>query len=317
MGMKTQTMIKRTLYFGNPAYLSTRLEQLLIQMPEVQSNSTLTDDYKKLSDISIPIEDIGVVILDHSRITITQVLMHKLLANNVAIITCNEQHLPVGLHLPIEGNTIQAERFKYQLEASVPLKKQLWQQTVEAKINNQAALIEDDAVQRRLRKLATDVKSGDPTNHEGQAAALYWKNLFAPKSFLRHREGSPPNNLLNYGYALLRATMARSIVATGLLPTLGIFHRNRYNAYALADDLMEPYRPFVDHIILNWIKAGEQDLELTKERKAALLQIPAMDVQMNGEKSPMMLAMQRTASSLVKCFEGKQRKLALPELNVS
>jgi CRISPR-associated protein Cas1 len=306
-------MIKRTLYFGNPSYLSIQNEQLHIRFPDVERNAT-SEEVKKQAFTTVPIEDIGVVVLDHAQITISHFVLHKLMANNVALITCNEQHMPCGLLMPLEGNTVQAERYKYQLEASVPLKKQLWQQTVQAKINNQAYVIEHDATKRRLYKMTQDVKSGDVTNFEGQAAALYWKHFFYPNPFFRQREGEAPNNLLNYGYALLRATMARSLVASGLMPTLGIFHRNRYNAYALADDMMEPYRPFVDKMVLEIVKKNSSDLTLDKAIKAEFLSIPAMDVIINGEKSPMMIAMQRTSASLVRCFEGKQRKLLLPEM---
>lgn len=306
-------MIKRTLYFGNPSYLSIQNEQLHIRFPEVERNAT-SEAVKQQAFASVPVEDIGVVVLDHAQITISHFTLHKLLANNVALITCNEQHMPCGLMLPLEGNTVQAERFKFQLEASAPLKKQLWQQTVQAKICNQAAVLQHDASKRRLLKMSQDVKSGDVSNLEGQAAALYWKHFFYPELFLRSREGEPPNNFLNYGYALLRATMARSLVASGLMPTLGIFHRNRYNAYALADDLMEPYRPYVDQMVLEMKMKGLQDWNLTKEIKAQFLGIPAMDIMINGEKSPLMIAMQRTSASLVRCFEGKQRKLVLPEM---
>jgi CRISPR-associated protein Cas1 len=307
-------MIKRTLYFGNPAYLSTKLEQLVIKFPDVEKNPNLSSDFKQKSGASIPIEDIGVVVLDHQQITITQFTLHKLMDNNVAVITCNEQHLPCGLLLPIEGNTTQAERYKYQIETSLPFKKQLWQQTVQAKIKNQAYLMQDKRHQSRLLKMALDVKSGDAQNHEAQAAALYWRYIFHPLEFFRHREGAPPNNILNYGYALLRATMARCLVGSGLLPTLGIFHRNRYNAYALADDMMEPYRPLVDKLVLELLNEEIDMHELSPAIKSRLLSLPAADVLINGEKSPLMIAMQRTSASLAKCFEGKQRKLLLPEI---
>lgn len=286
----------------------------MIKFPDVEKNAKLSEDFKAKSGTSVPIEDIGLVMLDHTQITITQFTLHKLMENNVAVITCNEQHMPNGLLLPLEGNSIQAERYKHQLEASVPLKKLLWQQTIQAKIKNQAFVMRDKKQQSRLLKMATQVKSGDAQNHEAQAAALYWRHLFYPVEFFRHREGPPPNNLLNYAYAILRATMARSIVGSGLLPTLGIFHRNRYNAYALADDLMEPYRPLADQVILNILDEKEPIDMLNNNIKARLLSLPAMDVLINGEKSPLMIAMQRTSASLAKCYEGKQRKLHLPEI---
>jgi CRISPR-associated protein Cas1 len=296
-------MIKRTLYFGSPAYLKTNNEQLVFE-------STDTGEIK-----SAPIEDIGVVILDHQQITISQALIAKLLANNVAFVTCDNTHHPTGLLLNLDGNSLQSQKFQAQLEATVPLKKQLWQQTVSVKLLNQAAMLESIRIPaKNLRNWATEVKSGDSENHEATAAAYYWKNLFPDfLEFRRERYGPPPNNLLNYGYAILRAVVARSLVSSGLLPTLGIFHKNQYNAYCLADDIMEPYRPFVDKVVVNIVRMSGKFLELTPNMKRDLLNIPAMDVKINDEKSPLMVAVQRTTASLTKCFEGKQRKILYPE----
>jgi CRISPR-associated protein Cas1 len=317
-------MIKRTLYFGNPAYLNLTDAQLKIRLPEVEKNDTLTDQFKKEAVASIPIEDIGILILDHKQITITQALIEALLNNNVALITCNSTHHPVGLTLPLSSNTIQNERYRAQLDASEPLKKQLWAHTVEQKISNQKHVLHHhDLPIDYLKPILKNIKSGDSGNAEGIAAAYYWKTLspaILPNKeinnkaiFKRDREGFAPNNYLNYAYAILRATMARSIVGAGLLPTLGIFHRNRYNAYCLADDLMEPYRPIIDLVVINLVKSHGINEDIPLEIKKVLLQIPAMDVMLNGEKSPLMLATQRTAVSLVKCFEGEQRKLLYPE----
>ena len=297
-------MIKRTLYFGNPAYLRTANEQLIVEMQE-------TGELK-----SAPIEDIGFIILDHQQITITQALMAKLLANNTALITCNHTHHPVGLLLNLDGNSLQSLHFQSQIEASLPLRKQLWQQTVICKILNQAALL---GLQKQENKLllqyAKDVKSGDSENHEAKAAVYYWKRLFPDfLEFRRDREGPPPNNLLNYGYAILRALVARSLVASGLLPTLGIHHRNQYNSYCLADDIMEPYRPFVDRIVCHIVRGNGRFLEMTPSMKKELLSIPAIDVRIDGQKSPLLNAVQRTTASLARCFEGKVRKLLYPEL---
>jgi len=296
-------MIKRTLYFGTPAYLKTKEEQLVFESVE-------TSEIK-----SLPIEDIGVLILDHQQITITQALIAKLLANNVALITCDNSHHPTGLLLNLDGNTLQSAKFQAQVDASIPLKKQLWQQTIGCKINNQAALLETNRVPvKNMRNWAAEVKSGDSDNHEAVAAVYYWKNIFPLfPDFKRERFGDAPNNLLNYGYAILRAVTARNLVASGLLPTLGIFHKNQYNAYCLADDIMEPYRPFVDKVVLNIINLNGNFLELTPNMKKDLLGIPAMDVMINNEKSPLMVAVQKTTASLVKCFEGKQRKILYPE----
>lgn len=314
-------MIKRTLYFGNPAYLNLSNAQLIVRLPEVEKNESLPFDFKKDAVASIPVEDIGVVVLDHKQITITQALMEALLDNNVVLITCNTTHHPSGLMMPLSGNTIQTERFRDQINASEPLKKQLWMQTVEQKIKNQKGHLHSRGLKNDfLIPLHKNVKSGDSENMEGIAAAYYWRTLSPAllhneREFRREREGVAPNNFLNYGYALLRATMARSIVAAGLLPTLGIFHKNRYNAYCLADDLMEPYRPLVDKVVCDILQEHELNEDISKEIKAILLKIPAMDVFIDGERSPLMNATQRTAVSLVRCFTGEQRKLLYPEFD--
>jgi len=297
-------MIKRTLYFGNPAYLKTTNQQLLIHQNPAEEPK------------SIPIEDIGIVLLDHPQITVTQVVLERLLANNVALVTCDETHHPIGMMLNLNGHTLQSQRFQYQIDASVPLKKQLWQQTVEAKIRNQAAVLDlQRAENKYLLRLASSVKSGDSDNNEAQAASYYWKNVFPDfLAFKRDRFGEPPNNLLNYGYALIRATVARSLIGSGLLPTLGIFHRNQYNAYCLADDIMEPYRPYVDKVVCQIVRGNGRYLDMTPDMKKELLSIPAMDVYIDGKKSPMMNAIQRTTASLAKCFEGSARKILYPDL---
>jgi len=309
-------MIKKTLYFGNPAYLSLRNCQLVIKMPEVEKSRTLTSDFKKAAEVTKPMEDIGVVILDNQQITVTSGVLEALLENNCAVITCDSQSMPVGLMLPLYGNTTQNERFRQQLGASLPLVKQLWQQTVKMKIQNQASVLSACAGQETgcMRKWAGDVKSGDPENLEARAAAYYWKNLFPIESFTRGREGVAPNNLLNYGYAILRAVIARALVSSGLLPTLGIHHHNRYNAYCLADDIMEPYRPYVDRLVHSIVSSGINYQELTKEIKMQLLGIPTLDVIIGGKQRPLMVAATQTTASLYKCFSGELRKISYPEL---
>ncbi len=308
-------MIKRTLYFGNPAYLSMRNEQLVVQLPEVVKNDTLPEAFKQETIRTVPIEDIGVIVLDHKQITITHGVIEKLLSNSCALITCDSHRMPVGLMLPLAGNTIQTERFRNQIDASLPLKKQLWQQTVEAKIRNQASLLHKATgkVVNNMIAWANDVKSGDSDNYEARAAVYYWANLFPENPcFTRAREGIPPNNLLNYGYAILRAIVARSLVVSGLLPTLGIHHRNKYNAYCLADDIMEPYRPFVDAHVIEVMKSLPDISEITREHKAKLLNIPVLDVMINEQRSPLMIAVGQTTASLVQCFEGNLRKIKYP-----
>ncbi len=309
-------MIKRTLYFGNPAYLSTRLEQLVVRLPAVQNNSSLPEHFKKEAEAVIPIEDIGVVILDHPQIIFSQALLSKLLENNVAVISCNSTHHPAGLMLNLSGHTLQAERFKCQIESSAPLKKQLWQATVKAKIRNQALLLHRYNIPAdNLLKWAREVSSGDQENLEARAANYYWKNLFPEvPDFVRQREGPPPNNLLNYAYAVLRAIVARSLVASGLLPTLGIHHHNRYNHYCLADDIMEPYRPFADARIKELVVEGKTSAGLTTEIKKYLLGIAHTDVVFDDERSPLSVGVQRTTASLARCFEGTTKKLIYPKL---
>ena len=312
-------MIKRTLCFSNPTYLSLRQMQMLIRFPEIINQEGIPQKLKDEAQVTIPVEDIGVVVLDHKQITITQGLMAALLDNNCAIVTCDDRHMPIGLHLPLMGNSIQNERFRAQLDASLPLQKQLWQQTVQQKILNQAAILQSIGVeQRNMQAWARDVRSGDGDNLEGRAAAYYWKNIFPSlPDFVRGKEEDPPNNLLNYGYAIVRAVVARSLVSAGLLPTLGIHHHNRYNAYCLADDIMEPYRPYVDKTVIDIMQSGVDYSELSTDIKRSLLGIPVMEVVINGTRSPLMTAAQTTANSLVKCFTGEMRKLIYPALDGS
>lgn len=293
-------MIKRVLCFENPARLSLKLAQMVVELQDVTR--------------TLPIEDIGVVILDHKQITITHALIDALLANNVAIVTSNDKHLPVGLMLPLDGNTLQSERFRAQIDASEPLKKQMWQQTIVAKILGQAHVLGTQLIKHNnMLKWAKDVRSGDTENMEARAAAFYWRNMFEKDAFIRDPQGLPPNNLLNYGYSIVRAMMARALVGAGLLPTLGIHHHSRYDAYCLADDIMEPYRPFVDMKVLEMWKNGGITSDISSDQKRELLGITTMDVNISGHRSPMMLAIQTTAQSVQKCFSGEARKIIYPD----
>ena len=293
-------MIKRVLCFENPARLTLKLAQMVVELQDVTR--------------TLPIEDIGVVILDHKQITITHALIDALLANNVAMVTSNDKHLPVGLMLPLDGNTLQSERFRAQIDASEPLKKQMWQQTIVAKILGQAHVLGTQLIKHNnMLKWAKDVRSGDPENMEARAAAFYWRNMFEKDAFIRDPQGLPPNNLLNYGYSIVRAMMARALVGAGLLPTLGIHHHSRYDAYCLADDIMEPYRPFVDMKVLEMWKNGGITSDISSDQKRELLGITTMDVNISGHRSPMMLAIQTTAQSVQKCFSGEARKIIYPD----
>ncbi|MCK4678394.1 MAG: type II CRISPR-associated endonuclease Cas1 [Bacteroidales bacterium] len=308
-------MIKRTLYFGNPAYLSLQNEQLVIKLPQLEKNESLPKSFKEDNIVTIPVEDIGIVLLDNRQITITQGLLAALTDNNTAILNCNTSHLPQGLMLPMYGHHAYTEKIKYQIDASLPLKKNLWQQTIAAKIKNQAALLESWGVEvQKMKYWAASVRSGDPNNYEARAAAYFW-SAFAV-NFKRERFGEPPNNLLNYGYAVLRAVVARALVASGCIPALGIHHRNKYNPFCLADDIMEPYRPFVDNLVIS-IAEQHEDIEiLTPDIKRELLTVPTIDIEIEKKISPLMVGIQRTTASLMKCFEGEQRKILYPELKI-
>lgn len=311
-------MIKRTLYFGNPAYLSLQNEQMVIKMPEVE-NAPVPDSFKQEATRTVPVEDIGIVILDNRRITITQGLIEALLDNNTALLSCSSSHLPIGLMLPMAGNTTLTERWRAQMDASLPLKKQMWQQSVQQKIRNQAAVLstKHGTVVKNMLAWAADVKSGDSDNLEGRAAAYYWKCAFPTiENFTRGQDGDYPNALLNYGYAILRAVIARSLVGSGLMVQMGIHHRNKYNAYCLADDIMEPYRPYVDSIVMDIVAQGEPTETLTKEQKVALLSLPTTEVVIDGKRSPLEVAAATTTASVYKCFAGESRKILYPEMDI-
>jgi CRISPR-associated protein Cas1 len=281
-------MIKRTIVLSNQAYLKKENEQLVIQQGEESK--------------SVPIEDIGVIMFENPQCTITHSVLSALMGNNAAVISCDETHHPNGIMLPIAGNVLHTAVLKDQLKASMPLRKQLWQQTMKAKIINQAAVlamlgVKTDPLEYWVRKL----RSGDPDNYEGRAAAYYWKNIFpGDYGFTREREGNAPNGLLNYGYAILRAGMARAIVGSGLHPAIGLHHKSQYNPFCLADDLMEPYRPFVDVIVRKICTDQGQFAELTSDNKKHLLGVLSVDVWIEEERKPLLLGLTSTSSSFSK-----------------
>lgn len=300
-------MIKRTLFFSNPAYLSTKNNQLVVSFP---------DSAKELK--TIPIEDVGMLVLENQQITITNGLLSKLITNKAAILNCNEFHMPVGLLQPLVGHSEQTERMRHQLNASIPLKKSLWQQTISAKITNQGYVLEELHIPaRKLFKWANEVKSGDTENHESRAAVYYWKQFFDLDEFTRNQHGNAPNNLLNYGYAILRGITARALVSSGMLPSVGIFHKNKYNAYCLVDDIMEPYRVYVDVLVNDIVQNTEDITVLTTALKMELLKLLTMDVYIDGKYSPLVIAMSRTTNSLYKCFSGESRKILYPLYKVT
>ena len=297
-------MIKRTILVENKSSITTKNQQLVLKS-EVRENA-------------IPIEDIGFLVLDHAEIYLSIPAMNLIVENNTAIIICGSNHLPNGMFLNLNSHHIQQEIFKNQIEASIPLKKQLWQQTIIEKIKNQGELLEKITKSKNTFEfLASKVLSGDTTNMEGVAAQQYWKNFPLPNhekdGIKRERYGDYPNNFLNYGYAILRAATARALSGSGLLNTLGIHHKSKYNAFALADDIMEPFRPIVDEKVFDIMKRY-QEQELNTAIKAEILQMLTQTVYFKDEKSPLMVGLQKTASSLQQCFTGDRKKIKYPKL---
>ena len=261
---------------------------------------------------TIPVEDIGFILLENQQISITLPLLNALADNNAAVIVCTDKMMPNAMLLNLDSNSVQGERYRDQINASEPLKKNLWKQTVEAKIRNQAALLDKlDKDGSQLKPYWQNVKSGDTDNREGIAAKIYWDALFG-NDFMRYRSGVSPNEMLNYGYTVLRAAVTRSLMGSGLFPAFGIYHRNRYNAFPLADDIMEPYRPYVDEIVFDLYANGEQ--ELNKNVKAELLKLLYVDTVFDKVTRPLDLGLSVTTSSLAKCFSGDQKKILYPLL---
>ncbi|EEV20910.1 CRISPR-associated endonuclease Cas1, NMENI subtype [Treponema vincentii ATCC 35580] len=294
-------MIKRTLFFSHAVCLSVKHKQLVIFSEETQEETL------------VPIEDIGFVIVENERVSLTIPLINELTENNCALIFCNEKHMPFSMTMPLDCNEIQSQLFSAQINAKLPVKKKCWKQVVEYKIKNQGLLLKKyDLDFARLADFSKRVKSGDSTNMESQAAKFYWDNLFG-KNWCRNRFGEFPNNYLNYGYAILRAATARALAGSGLLPALGIHHHNKYNAYCLADDLMEPYRPFIDDEVIEYISTNPDEKELGLEFKKKILKVLTRDVKMNNLTRPMMAALSMTSASLADALSNESEKLKLPD----
>lgn len=311
-------MIKRTILISTPSYLSLRNGQMVVKMAEVERCDKVDDAFKRQFERTVPIEDLGLLMVENRQVTMTAGLMASLSEADCAVAVCDDHMMPTGLMLPLCANTTLTERMRKQMEATLPLKKQMWQQTVRAKIANQGAVLNDATADdhRCMAEWAAAVRSGDTDNMEGRAAAYYWKSLFAKRidGFRRDPDGEWPNPLLNYGYAIVRAVVARALVGSGLSPTLGIFHRNKYNAYCLADDIMEPYRPVVDALVVKLMAREDCKGGLTKEAKRELLLLPQADVKMDGKTSPLMNAVAATTASVAACFCGEARRIIYPEM---
>ena len=292
-------MIKQTIMFQNPASLSLRNSQLVIHIKELDQ------------EVTRPIEDIGVVVIENQMVKMTIPLLNAFADNNVAVILCDDHAMPKSMLMPLDSNSTLQETYRFQIDASPVIKKRAWKQIIESKIKNQSKLLdilgEDGSV---LKPYYMNVKSGDTDNREGASSRVYWGALFG-REFRRERDGSPPNNLLNYGYSILRAAVARALLGSGLYPAFGIFHRNRYNAFPLADDMMEPYRPFVDEIVYHLYYDGAID-ELTKDTKFELQRVLFADVKMQDKTRPLEIALSMTTASLTKLFKGETDSLVLP-----
>jgi CRISPR-associated protein Cas1 len=292
-------MLKQTLFFSKPCKLSLRLKQLVIEREDLPQ------------PVTRPIEDLSVVIIENQQVIVTIPLLNELADNNVAVIFCDSHFMPSIQLVPLEGNATQQESYKYQMNASQPLVKRIWKEIVEAKIRNQALMLAGvDKNANMLKPLYMNVKSGDMDNQEGIAARLYWKELFGG-GFHRDRYGESPNELLNYGYTILRAATARALVGSGLNLSFGLFHRNRYNPFPLADDMMEAYRPFVDDIVYQ-LTQDDEPMTLSSETKSRLINVIYRDVRINENRHPLQVALTLTSASLLRVFRGEDKHLILP-----
>lgn len=294
-------MLKRTLVFSSPMILSLKNQQLVIAYKD-------SPDEKS----TVPIEDVGVVLLENQQTSITLPLLNALAEGEVQFVICNSKGMPSAMIQSMNSNNLQGETLRNQIDCGEVLKKQLWKQVVEAKIKNQASILdsvgEDGNV---LKSFYTNVRSGDIDNREGIAARIYFQHLFGD-DFARNRNEQGINALLNYGYSILRAATCRAIVSSGLLPAIGIYHHNRSNAYPLADDLMEPYRPFVDGVVYDLALNGKT--ELNKDVKGELISVLYADTFFEKTKRPLSVGLSMTTASMVKCLSKEINTLSLPSL---
>lgn len=295
-------MIARTLAFSSPGRLSAKDAQLIYEGADGTRRS-------------FPIEDLGFVIVESNLLTVSSHCLQELAAANVAFVVCDATHTPAAQMLPYVAHSTTQETVAAQLSATAAVQGRLWRQIVRAKVVNQAALLSRlrKEAHRRLRALADEVKNYDVNNVEAQAARLYFRALAPDPTFVRSREGSWPNPALNYGYGILRAAVARALVGSGLTCLRGIHHHNRYNAFCLADDVMEPYRPFVDQYIFGNVPPFSASADqLTREMKKRLLEMLACDVKMGKLQRPLMVALSYTTASLARYYLGKTDELIFP-----
>lgn len=292
-------MIKQTLFFTTSASVSLKYNQIEIRCKDTEEV------------ITRPIEDVGVVIVENQMVHFTIPLLNALADNNVAVIFCNAQCMPNTMLMPLESNSVQQEVYRFQIETTLPTKKRIWKEIIEYKIRNQAALLNILGLDGKILKpYYMNVLSGDSDNREGVAAKIYWQQMYG-RQFNRNRNGESPNSLLNYGYAILRAAVTRALLGSGLFPAFGLFHRNRYNAFPLADDIMEPYRPFVDQVVYQ-IFTSSPDICLNKETKQSLVKVLFTDIKINGQMRPLQIALSMTTASLVRALKNKRENIIYP-----
>ena len=314
-------MIKRIIEISRGrTRLSVKNGQLLIESKEEKGAGASHSDWQarrmRCERLTrVPCEDVGILLVDHAGTVYTHSVFTELLKYGAAVVLCGRDHHPTGMFLPVEGNSLQTERMRQQAKAKEPLKKQIWKQIIQAKIRHQAKVLGPECgAYNFLLELAHRVKSGDKGNIESQASRRYWPDYLA--DFRRKREGLPPNNMLNYGYMVVRAAVARALCGAGLLVSSGVHHRNKYNAFCLADDVMEPFRGFVDAKVREIRQEQDEDwnMELDQATKSQLLEVLYETVMIGGQKGPLMVGLHRTAASLAKCFAGENKKIELPEL---
>jgi len=298
-------MLKRTLCFSNRGFLRCASQQLVYE--------TEVDGEKQAR--TFPIEDLGFVVIETSQVTLTAYALQALAANNTAVVFCDASCMPSAVLQPLMMHSTAQKHVQAQLEATEALKNRLWRQTIQAKIRNQATLLakSNKNASLRLMNLADQVKNGDPGNCEAQAARIYFSSHDLGPTFRRDPDGVMPNAALNYGYAILRAATARALVGSGLVCIVGIHHHNQYNSFVLADDIMEPYRPFVDDIVLSQLELFVSSQTLTQPMKAALLGTLTTDVMIETMRRPLMNTLSYTTASLVRCFTKEEKEIHYPE----
>ncbi len=325
-------MTERVLDISDqPAWLSVRNSCLVVQFREARLSLAERDGKAQKvkpseprtkyrceelfdpNEFTIPLADVAVLIVSHPQVTYSQAVLSGLATAGASFVACDTKHQPVSMLLPLIAHSLQTERFSAQAAASLPLRKRLWQQIVQAKIQAQASLLQEQkGTDAGLKRMAESVRSGDPSNVEAQAARIYWRELFSEFEFRRDVNGEGLNGYLNYGYAVLRATVARALCGAGLHPGLPLHHHNRYDPFCLADDLMEPYRPLVDRAVVSLGESRAENLALDKEAKQAVIEVLLGRFTADGESRTLFDWMGRASSSLAEVVLGRKKKLILP-----